>query len=171
MIPVDIFYQKLNSVCAVVVKRKAILIVVFLQINSSYSHLLQMDFLLLACQHFGCIGCLVGCLKIWPLSNSQQFSSSHLLRDSKHWNWRVNIFIKFFVNLLTKSSLIFRFFIFFLKKRFTLHEFVYWTTRRKATSLQSANAAEITGKYAAKSETSIWSKYEYGEFIWEKTTE
>ena len=86
MIPVDSFYQKLNSVRAVVVKRKAILIVVFLQINSSYSHLLQMDFLLLACQHFGCIGCLVGCLKIWPLSNSQQFSSSHLLRDSKHWN-------------------------------------------------------------------------------------
>ena len=80
-------------------------------------------------------------------------------------------FIEFFVNLLTKSSLIFRFFIFFLKKRFTLHEFVYWTTRRKATSLQSANAAEITGKYAAKSETSIWSKYEYGKFIWKKTTE
>ena len=56
MIPVDSFYQKLNSVRAVVVKRKAILIVVFLQINSSYSHLHQIDFLLLACQHFGCVG-------------------------------------------------------------------------------------------------------------------
>ena len=66
MIPVDSFYQKLNSVRAVVVKRKPILIVVFLQINSSYSHLLQMDFSLLACQHFGCIGCLK--IWIWPLS-------------------------------------------------------------------------------------------------------
>ena len=63
MIPVDSFYHKLNSVRAVVVKRKAILIVVFLQINSSYLHLLQMDFSLLACQHFGG----VGCLKIWPV--------------------------------------------------------------------------------------------------------
>ena len=96
---------------------------------------------------------------------------SYLLRGSKYWNYRVNIFIRFFVNLRTKSFLIFLSSTIFFKKRFTPHVFVYRTTSRKPTCLQAANAAKITAKYAAKSKTSIWSKYEYGEFIWKNTTE
>ena len=59
MIPVDSFYHKLNSVRAMVVKRKAILIVVFFKMNSPYSSLLQMDVLVLAAielLQFGCSG-------------------------------------------------------------------------------------------------------------------
>ena len=48
MIPVDSFYQKLNSVHAVVVKRKAILIVVFSHKNPPYLRLCEMDILTLA---------------------------------------------------------------------------------------------------------------------------
>ena len=48
MIPVDSFYQKLNSVRAVVVKRKAILIVVFSHKILPYLCLCEMDLLLLA---------------------------------------------------------------------------------------------------------------------------
>ena len=160
MIPVDSFYQKLNSVRAVVVKRKAILIVVFLQINSSYLHLLQMDFSLLARQHFGC----VGCLKIWPLSNSQQFSSSHLLRDSKHWNWRVNIYIKFFCKFTHKVFFDFSFFYIFSEKE--IHP-----SRVCLSNDETSNTAEIIGQNAAKSKTFIWSKSEYSEFISKNTTE
>ena len=69
---------------------------------------------------------------------------SHLLRDSKHWSERVNIFYQIFVNLLTKSTLIYPFLDISSEKRFTRHMFVYQTTRRKETSLQAANAAEIS---------------------------
>ena len=94
--------------------------------------------------------------------------------DYKQSNWRVNIFIKFFVHLLTKSYLIFVFFVIFSKKSFTLHVcssqltmlcnqiFSHWP------SLQAANAAKLLH---AESKTSIWSKLEYGEFFWKNTTQ
>ena len=179
--------------------------VVFSQIKSPYSRLLEMDVLTLATVFLAALaGCVEGrtCFKevtylccfprlaqlYWETTTIcdrtrhmplevvfvvVEFSDSHLLRDSKYWNYRdrVNMFIKFFVNLRTKSFLIFLSSTIFFKKRFTPHVFVYRTTSRKPTCLQAANAAKITAKYAAKSKTSIWSKYEYGEFIWKNTTE
>ena len=60
---------------------------------------------------------------IWLVN---QFSSdSHLLRDSEYWNYRVNIFINFFLNLRTKSCFFFIFLTIYFKKRFTPHVFVY----------------------------------------------
>ena len=48
MNPADNFYQKFNSVCAVSVKRKAILHKVFLHMIPPYLRLCEMDLLLLA---------------------------------------------------------------------------------------------------------------------------
>ena len=74
MIPVDSFYQKLNSVRAVVVKRKAILIVVFSHKIPPYLRLCEMDALILA-------------VDFWPFGQASRRPKIWLVLDEAKVGW------------------------------------------------------------------------------------
>ena len=92
---------------------------------------------------------------------------SHLLRDSKHWSERVNIFYQIFVNLLTKSTLIYPFLdISSEKKIHPSHVCLSNDEKKRNFSSSSQCSRNIT----AKSKRSISHKHKYGGILWENTT-
>ena len=79
-------------------------------------------------------------------------NNSHLLRDSKYWNWWVNILYRIFCKFTHKFFLDFLFFYIFPKKTFTLHVFVC----EEKWAQQGSQCSRKWAETLPKSKTSIW---------------